>query len=281
MNIIFAGDLHLTHKTPSSRLDDYPTTILTKLEWILSHKGIKIFTGDIFDRIDIPREYLNKVINVFEKFKDEEVYTIVGNHDMLYGSNQYMNRTPIGILFSTKFLKPLDTLETPEFEIIGWNYGENGRKYPTTKKKAILVAHGFYEVGQEKERILQSDIDRFDVAVFGHDHNIYEEKGLLFRPGSISRMTSKNEDSQRDFIQILDMKEDLSYNYVKYNTDKNVFNQAFIQLKRKVKETKKFDISIFKNFEAESLEHILESQDFSEFANQTKEDFKRMYAEFK
>ena len=98
--VAFVGDLHLNHSTPKSRIDDYPTTCIDKLESLrvsLLQRDVKylIILGDVFHKPKQSVEFLNRVIKQFLKFKDSgiEVYSIIGNHDEIYERVDSIERT--------------------------------------------------------------------------------------------------------------------------------------------------------------------------------------------
>ena len=70
MKLLVAADLHLTHKTPLGRKDNYAGTCLRKLEQLVNYANIDetdiIITGDIFDHPGNPIWFVNRVIAVLK-----------------------------------------------------------------------------------------------------------------------------------------------------------------------------------------------------------------------
>ena len=81
--MLFIGDPHIEGRTPGFRRDDYPETILIKLQWCLEyadqHNLQPILLGDIFDK---PRDNPNWIISrLLDIFSNASIPTIFGNHD--------------------------------------------------------------------------------------------------------------------------------------------------------------------------------------------------------
>ena len=86
LKIAVVGDLHLNSSTPKSRVDDYPTTCINKLETLRLHllkNGCTdlILLGDIFHKPSQPVKFLNRVLREFLLFKSSgiKVRAIAGN----------------------------------------------------------------------------------------------------------------------------------------------------------------------------------------------------------
>lgn len=82
----FVGDMHLNSSTPKSRIDDYPQTMINKLDILrnaMIARGVKyvICGGDIFHKAKQPSDFEYKVANEFLKFREAgiEVFSIFGN----------------------------------------------------------------------------------------------------------------------------------------------------------------------------------------------------------
>jgi hypothetical protein len=81
--LLFIGDPHVEGRTPGFRRDNYPETILRKLQWSLDyakqHSLQPVLLGDVFDK---PRDNPNWIMSrMFDLFSDGLVPTIFGNHD--------------------------------------------------------------------------------------------------------------------------------------------------------------------------------------------------------
>ena len=81
--LLFIGDPHIEGRTPGFRRDNYPETILSKLQWCLDYCDQQnlqpILLGDIFDK---PRDNPNWLIaRLLDLFDSRAIPTIFGNHD--------------------------------------------------------------------------------------------------------------------------------------------------------------------------------------------------------
>lgn len=203
-SIIFVGDLHLKGSSPISRVDDYPTVILNKLESLIntakSFSCDKIMLlGDVFDSHITTLPYLAKVINTFRKISDAgiDVYTIVGNHDIKNNRMDSLDSSALGILISTGYLKlaPRNlTIDDTSFSC--FHYPEELTNN-NESCYSVCVAHRYYEFGLSWDSLTSEDLKslNYDAMILGHYHvpcdTLSIEDTLLYRPGSLSRSTSE------------------------------------------------------------------------------------------
>jgi predicted phosphodiesterase len=81
--LLFVGDPHIEGRTPGFRKDNYPQSILAKLEWLTEyafHQKLQlVFLGDLFDK---PRDNPNWLISkLLDLFGGQSIPAIYGNHD--------------------------------------------------------------------------------------------------------------------------------------------------------------------------------------------------------
>jgi len=101
MKIMCLGDLHLTEKTPENRIDDYPGTQYSKMEWILKlakKEGCSAILqpGDFFNKHTSPNFLIRKYIKLFKRY-NVPIYATIGQHDIIHHHSDIEN-TPSGIL---------------------------------------------------------------------------------------------------------------------------------------------------------------------------------------
>lgn len=221
LKITLVGDAHLNDKTPSSRQDDFPLTSINKLEELFKiclandYKNL-IFLGDMFHKPTQSLIYLVKVMNIFTKFKNHgiNVYSIIGNHDVVYSKSEYIDKSSLGILFASNLVKPLDKLEFDEVNIYGFNYDEDIPILSDKENKFNLcVAHRFYNAKFE------NDLDKhkckalnYDIYALGHEHLPYaplvEDDFAIYRPGRFMRGTADNYNIEGEGVYIDTLKFD-------------------------------------------------------------------------
>ena len=214
-NIIFVGDLHLSSRTPLSRIDNYGNTVLKKLKSLLDlavkrNADTIIFTGDFFDSYYEPISYMNKVVEVLTEFKDKniQILSLIGNHDLPYNNMEYFDSTPLSLLLKSKLVNKLDYISNDHIEIFGLHFSELERLNtfsPLPGKTSILVMHYAFNNTVPGESINEDDLDKFNMVVPGHDHMFYEpyiskDDILVLRPGSFTRMTKDDYNLKRDIL---------------------------------------------------------------------------------
>lgn len=204
MNVIFIGDTHLKATSPISRLDDYPKSILDKLEYVAcminpSKCNTMIILGDVFDSPVTSLPYLATVINTFRKIasKGIKVYTIVGNHDIKNNRMDSLESSALGILMSTGYISLAPkSLAVDNTVFRFYNYPECVER-KSSNNYEVCVAHRYYNFGVANDSFTEDDIKQlnYDAMVLGHLHVPYDTeivgKTVLYRPGSLSRCTSE------------------------------------------------------------------------------------------
>lgn len=213
--IMFIGDTHLTGQAPSSRKEtneQYRELLISKLEscrQICLNQDIKtvIIEGDVFNNNSgIMNSFEIEIWSKFLDFKKEgiEVYSIVGNHDMIFQSEQEFKGSYIYKAFLAGIIKHLDTLQIGPIGIVGVDYNKDYKKasdiFPNNKYN-ICVAHAFYEnerFGGTGNSNLTDEkcVDLgYNAYVLGHDHSPYDIIDIhnykVIRTGSLTRGTSK------------------------------------------------------------------------------------------
>lgn len=247
--IWFCGDAHLWHRTPSSRKDDYPQTMLDKLNFVCNQpnprKDILIFSGDFFHTPKVPEWYLKATIEVLNRTETPK-YIIYGNHDIPgpSSSKRGKNDTALGIMIEAKVLHHLDMPIRFENSLItGFDYDEEITPSTNTDLFNIYVIHRFVfeeENGHisSDEVLYTSDIGELNVKVIlgGHDHSIYQPTRVgrthVIRPGALSRGTIHHFNRVRDvFIASVDLGTgSVDHHLVECRPPDEIFQEADILL---------------------------------------------------
>lgn len=216
-------DIHLSSSVPANRTDDYPNTILNKVEEVskLYHaRGWKflIIGGDIFDKKRLSWIAFNRLMHILSSMN---VYTVVGNHDIYNERMDSLPRTPLGGLFAGDLVTNLDGHHLKGL-LTGIPFAQNPviPKAPETilPLPRILVCHAY--IGKKKsgftgkgdDWILYDDLVEagYEIVIAGHDHREYQvinPKGSnthIFRFGALSRGTANehNQDRQPKALEI-------------------------------------------------------------------------------
>lgn len=125
IRFMYATDPHMKGKSPSTRTDDYPSTIEAKMRnWFqMGHElGVDFFLcgGDFFDSPHTSDEYVIHVGKMIEReLRGKHLYGIWGNHDIQGWNPKTVTKSAIGV-FQT--FSPYFSILTREPTVI-----ENGK----------------------------------------------------------------------------------------------------------------------------------------------------------
>ena len=243
LKILVVGDLHLSSRSPASRIDDYALAGLNKLKQVgkiaIENKvQVIMFSGDFFNIREQPWQYYNLVQDVLGYIKHSyessikksvDIFTIVGNlHDIPYDKFELLDKTPLGGLIKSGIIQLLDRVVYNEIELVGQSIGELsvGTFKKPVKKKSVLVLHAFYMPQfDDPYFILEETLDElgYSYAVLGHDHTPYapiKTKGgcTVIRPGALLRGSSHHYQLAREvWVYILSLGEKDSVEGIKLN----------------------------------------------------------------
>jgi len=229
--IVFVGDIHLSHKNPISRVDDYLSAILNKFDFILEYAEknncLVLLAGDVFHtpaQPDFVKELLIPIIQI----RNVPIYSIYGNHDLPFYNYDLKHKTSLNLLFKTGLIKELKEIQVNGWEICGHRMKQEFPKPKTNK--SIIVSHSYYE----KDDILSIPLvdikkSKARFLCLGHDHNKYPivdfEGTSVVRPGALSRGSIAVENFNRDIsVALIDLdKEKVEYLPVPHQPATSVF----------------------------------------------------------
>jgi exonuclease SbcD len=103
IKFMYSTDWHTKSKSPSTRTDDFPSTIEAKItNWFqMGHQlGVDFFLcgGDFFDTPYTSDEYVIRIGKIIEKeLKGKHLYGIWGNHDIQGWNPNTVTKSPIGV----------------------------------------------------------------------------------------------------------------------------------------------------------------------------------------
>lgn len=216
--IAIIGDCHFSPKTPVSRKDDYPETLLNKLDNLFNVcSTLKvsdcIFLGDLINANQMTMEYFIKLYKRLLVFNKENIrlHTIVGNHDVQHGNQEFLEKSPISLLVDSNLVSNKDFIkDNVRFKLV--NYYEPfdviEEAYPGMIN--VFIGHLFYLSGfEDTAHTLSPEQCKklgYQFYFLGHDHTPYEPLKIngyqVHRPGSFSRATSETCQVSRDEIKI-------------------------------------------------------------------------------
>lgn len=213
--VAFVGDLHIDTATPASRADQsYIASCISKLTDVLetcksNNVRAVFFAGDIFNRIQATHEAVNAAGEIFTRYKQSGInlYTILGNHDIIRNSYENFQRSPLQTLFTFGVIEHINAAQGIEIVCEGKTMRVSAvdyYEYPTPAETEhgrfnVLLAHQFYDtselIAERKHNILPEDVANwhYDMMYLGHDHEEYntviESDCYIFRTGSLMRAT--------------------------------------------------------------------------------------------
>lgn len=212
--LLFIGDPHLASRVPGFRKDDYPRTVLSKLEWCLEYarreRLVPALLGDLFN---YPRDNANWLLVRLLELLREPALAITGNHDCQ--RDQLEDDDSLMLLAKAGRVHLLDR-DGP------WRGRINGRAVVvggTTYRRPLperyegpdgqdetplvfwLLHHDVRLPGYEESGYFDPrEVPGIDVMINGHIHRPLPEmqagRTLWLNPGNIARV--KRTDAERD-----------------------------------------------------------------------------------
>jgi len=205
MKFLYITDLHLRTQKPINRTDeDYFSEQFKKLTQIFTYvKSNKIkylfIGGDIFDVASSSYKLFVATLSFFmELSKFCEIYTICGNHDILGGSKDTIDRVALGGLLASGAVKKLETLSIDNVHIRGLDYrlipDKSDYMTQSKKDKKIIISHDMIVPHNDFpfDVFCVEDIEtNYDLVLCSHYHIPFEKKKgktLFLNPGSLMRL---------------------------------------------------------------------------------------------
>lgn len=108
MKFVWRTDVHFADQPPRSRVDDWNTTLLGKLSQVYQHAtkvnaAAVLDGGDLFHVKSPTRNSHEMVARLSALHREYPIPTLgnVGNHDVVYGDLENLDRAPLEVLFSS------------------------------------------------------------------------------------------------------------------------------------------------------------------------------------
>lgn len=221
VGLLLIGDPHIEARQPGFRKDDFPQTILKKIEWCLSYceqeKLLPAFLGDLFDK---PRGNPNWLIaRLIEIMSRVDSIGIYGNHDC--AETELDENDSLSILIAAGCMRLISEATPFRTRIADRDVIVGGSSYrapiPTTFHLPNSRAQGLFEndpfvlwlthhdigfPGYNNPRIEPHQIENVDLLVNGHIHRKLESvkagRTLWMTPGNITRRSRS--DAVREHI---------------------------------------------------------------------------------
>lgn len=191
-NFVVVNDTHFMAKS-GTRLDILPA-LLEKWSWVLSfaksNNAVVLHTGDFFNTPTVAEEVKAEILRLI-LFYEVKVYVIYGNHDLLYGNADFINRTSLNLLE----ISGVVSVVRGEIDFGDVSVAPVGVQ---TTKPAIVLGHGFLEQGMSPSfKVSELDVYSLPTCIFlGHDHKQYPPAvinlsvpTIVYRNGSFIRQS--------------------------------------------------------------------------------------------
>lgn len=238
MKFVFIKDIHLSHRGPVSRIDDWTEAIFAKLTQVAA-VAVKVQARAVLIGGDIFHHKTRIAYGVVFRFMDWcwklkhyhgiDVVAIPGNHDLVFDRLDSVPTQPIGLLFRSGLVIDATSIGEgrehgvysipgePTVDIYGvpyplakdwaqWQQLAGGDVEPANR--AIVLAHCFASpsggtcFNEPCMAYGQLAALPFDVFCFGHDHadnGVTQVNGKVFvNIGALSRGSISKEDVTRD-----------------------------------------------------------------------------------
>jgi DNA repair exonuclease SbcCD nuclease subunit len=288
MKLLFFTDPHYSSEQIPTRKDNYPDVMLDKTRQVLelSEKlGIDLLIcgGDFCHIKKFSMGYLNKLLMLFRSYSVNKACCI-GNHDTWYGRPETVERSPLGVMFTSNTFLPKPgewTIETEDTFILFLPFmtDELPPIHMHSTKKLILVGHYYHNRPEFKENIPVEYMDQFDYVLLGHDHEAFPiervGKAQVVRPGALSRGT-RNKSSLVRPIQVayIDTETgECKYIPLVYKPAEEVFSLQRMNREQTIRQSSLVD-ELNKNVSAASSEDVLGILEKMELEPKVKENTK-------
>ena len=150
--VCIVGDTHFSPKQPVSRKDNYPETLLNKLDNLLelckdNNVEDVIFLGDLINANQMTMEYFIILFKHFMEFKKNNIrlHSIIGNHDVQHGNKDFLDKSPILLLFKSNLFNNSNFVIGNKVFTLQNFYNTTDTIEPVNDDKVnILIGHYFY-----------------------------------------------------------------------------------------------------------------------------------------
>lgn len=229
VTLVWRTDVHLADKAPQSRTDDWASSVLDKLmqvgEIAREVKADAVIDGGDFFHIKTPSRNSHELIQRVAAVHDEypcPVFGLTGNHDVKYGDPEFIDESPLGVLFATGVFRPFGGDMDVVFEggglkvrLCGIPY--HGKKYDENLIRGfikrdedylfvaahLLASQSGGEMFGSEDIVRYSDLTGLDpdVWAFGHWHKNQGVTTLggkhIINIGSLTRGALSEDDMKR------------------------------------------------------------------------------------
>jgi len=253
MKYILSADWHVRSSAPVYRVDDYCTSILNKVDFVVDlcnkEKADLIIAGDIFHSVRVNIRTINRLIRILKKIEGK-IWTVAGQHDQEHHGAD-MIPTPYLTLMEAGIINDIPTSQRHrELYGIGWN-GDIDEDI-AIGQDAVLVMHHcvtkgeppFYLTEASSATDILDNFPEFKFIVTGdfHSPHVTEQEGrFLINCGAIGRAEKDKFDFKPRVYMIDTSSDKVRMKYIPVQAPEKVFNIP--------ENTKELDAEFLKNIE--------------------------------
>jgi len=271
MKFIITADWHLRSDKPRCRIDsDWIRTQKDAIAFVYSkatqYQANVCIVGDIFHR---PNDNIYVLYMFLSAILNSLVHTgvLAGNHDLLYNSFEYVNRSQYGIIQSV--MTTTDKLNPLVIWGKSYNYGQPFSAYKDAKWEIVFLHELTFKTEREappgsKYYLAQDLLDMFPDAkwIFTGDnhHNFVYEKNhrYVINPGCLLRQAADMKDYQpviyyvdtvTEEIEKIPVPDDMSMVTDEYLTEEKERDERITAFVQSIKKKGKISLSFRDNLE--------------------------------
>lgn len=225
MKLVLISDIHARFLAPENRSDNsfFEDVVLNKLDQVFmiaqKHKCQAILqAGDLFDAPDPSRYVIGRLIRLFRGY-NILMYSVLGQHDMIYRNWSNINRTATYLMESAGVVKivgldgpilPFDETE-PDVAVHGLSFEQDfNLSSPIEGKLNILIAHASvgdkplfpgHELPSPREFIKKHK--GYDVILLGDYHFPFQDEFMkcqVFNTGVLVRKKTDEKEQKPNVI---------------------------------------------------------------------------------
>lgn len=216
--LLFIGDVHLASRIPGFRRDDYPETMLGKLEWAFDyaheHALEPVLLGDLFHW---PRDNANWLVGRLLDLLPQGTWAVAGNHDCSH--TRLMNDDSLSLLVKAGSIRLLTSqtgwdgeLEGIPVSVRGSSWGEDLPESIESTGATIWVTHHDVAFPDTiaSNPVEPREIPGVDLVVNGHLHGRVPDQQCgdtqWINPGSLCRISrSQTTQAHRPSVLVVGM----------------------------------------------------------------------------
>lgn len=280
MKMIISADWHIRATRPRCRIDEdwiqSQRKVISQVVSISKKKKADVFVvGDLYHtNSDASLECINMVQEMSGEL-DGYLNVLAGNHDLPYHSSENIERSAIGVLLNSKYIKPIKLFDF-DCEVSASNFDEEDNLDAEIVFKHVLVFPDVKSIPPNVDAMTAQDLlKKFPNAkwIFTgdmHKNFHYEKNGRhVINPGCLLRQASDFRDYQcgvyfvdteKEIIEFIPIIDDEGLVDDQYILKQDEREQRIEKFANKLKDTKNVSLDYFENVQKSLLQNKINPQ---------------------